>query len=1499
MKRNFLLTLLLTLLPLVGWAEVTFRIGSTDLPNPYYVASDAEANFTVYVYLNGQAVSDWVWQKKDGDTWTTINGDAGLVTGPGIYKASGFGTTAEGPAEGTFEVIVGIPTPVSVAEIVGGSSYSTLQSAFEAVQDGQTIRMLENVNLTEIVKISKDVTLDLNGKTITVPAANGNTQIEEPFIVKRGGKFTVTDNSTDKNGEIDASECMVGIKMTEKADGASGDPATLIVKAGTIKGENYGISGNGKRNNTAVTIEGGTIIATSEDDGTGIYNPQAGTLTISGGKIEGYNTAVEVRSGIVDVTVTGGEFVARCDDLTVTGNSNGTTTKGAAFAIAQHTTQQDITVTIKGGTFRGKAALSIANPQNNEATNVAVSVTGGRFDGEIVIANSVPASFNKKILAGGEYSEKPDDEYVADGYDVFDNEDDTYRFAVFAEYDWTMANKEGYYQASVWDPGITVTTSNGQIVPEFRDASGQVTAKRNWIARFFTARDSEQGFANEVDGMRHVGEYWVQPYLVSYDGENMKIGKAIGEPKNFTIKQPDLKLRLSQIYPFFHQKNVYAEWTTEGYKKVSTDPNSIDNENNTKVVNITYVQDPESDGFKGKPLSERLSDPTDEWWNDPEFDWEAAKKLRATEIDNFKLVNNLYNYSASGNLLRAFVIDDGKIYEDYKIQMQVPGYAWLEKNNAVIELNAEEDLNPLNKVYGDKDSEEPFAIVTDQDEADMSADGYGADITITTSREKEGLYEDAGKYDVYVDITGSDFVNYNFTGEYDETVEIEGGMRYIFKDAFTIDQYDLSTDETMAAIPDDPETTDVDESEPAKEEKVIISIKDVTYDGTYQQVKPQIVKFLDLNNVLAPVDGKPVTSNEYVPQIPAIPDDPETTDVDESAPAQFGYVILAEDIPAVAAVEDNTATPDVDESAPAQDAVKGDWRLAYLKADGKGSQKGVDSETEYTYYYNRWVSRQANGTVDKNVGECNIMVVADNTETAENEGSINFCGQKTGNFTVNPRDLHVRVAASKATFGTTVGDIIANCTLEEVETAATDDGFVTDEKTGVKDNFPVDKVKLVTPNVEFHMPMGYTGNIDKYTITASLKEGVNRKNVALNYNVIFDEFTDNFEVTPLMIQLNAIAQAHNYPAPVEGVYAEPVASKGENTGTFEIVNTTVGTATIDVKDAENNSITLPDGVQLSDLVTLTCDVTKIGTTEGALVLHEIKTRTGAAANVQFTMKNGDLTINPLNEIRLAYDNVEQALQDHKGYGAGENEEMTVYMPKRRLKTNTWYSMVLPFRFYVPSFSNKMNYASVALLSETQSGNDVHFNTNVGYVEANTPFLFKVAPDETKSGDATTWSADELAAISFEKVKIGDNFDYNGEEDPFVQTHEGGPKFIGSYKTVAYSEAAKYYVAKEGVEPNEWFVSTADGKFYRGNDNNKDHNILTTEAYLSFPVASNDVRIFIDDEEGNATAIYGIGAEPAEIAASKNAEGVYNLSGQRVSRAQKGIFIMDGKKVLVK
>ena len=65
-----------------------------------------------------------------------------------------------------------------------------------------------------------------------------------------------------------------------------------------------------------------------------------------------------------------------------TANGNGSTTKGVAIAVAQHTTNRDIKVNITGGSFTGYHAMAVQNPQNNSVENfkkIKVEVTGGNF----------------------------------------------------------------------------------------------------------------------------------------------------------------------------------------------------------------------------------------------------------------------------------------------------------------------------------------------------------------------------------------------------------------------------------------------------------------------------------------------------------------------------------------------------------------------------------------------------------------------------------------------------------------------------------------------------------------------------------------------------------------------------------------------------------------------------------------------------------------------------------------------------------------------------------------------------------------------------------------------------------------------------------------------------------------------------------------------------------------------------------------------------------------
>lgn len=78
-------------------------------------------------------------------------------------------------------------------------------------------------------------------------------------------------------------------------------------------------------------------------------------------------------------------------------------------------------------------------------------------------------------------------------------------------------------------------------------------------------------------------------------------------------------------------------------------------------------------------------------------------------------------------------------------------------------------------------------------------------------------------------------------------------------------------------------------------------------------------------------------------------------------------------------------------------------------------------------------------------------------------------------------------------------------------------------------------------------------------------------------------------------------------------------------------------------------------------------------------------------------------------------------------------------------------------------------------------------------------------------------------------------------------------------------------------------------FYWGVDNGGKFTVKAGTAYLAVPNAVS-VKGFLLD--GTPTAIEGVEAE-------NNTDVIYNLSGQRVQKAQRGLYIVNGKKLMVK
>lgn len=320
------------------------------------------------------------------------------------------GTPAEAPAGESTPTEA--PAASNVAKI-GDQEYATLAKAVEAAESGATITLLKDATEGAIIPADKTITLDLNSKTL-----KGQTQV-----------FDVYGNLTIKNGtvEMNSTENNVAIwlngtaKLTIESNATvsvlnqgfaiamwSNCTAAELTVKGTLKGGN-GLTVNGTIANPGnkVPVDGATI----ESDGHGIYQAGVSDIVVKNANITG-STAIEVRAG--SMTIESGTFTATAAEYSCNPNGSGTTTEGAALAIAQHTTKKDISVTINGGTFKGIKALNESNPQNNDpAPQVTLNVANGTFNGDVSITDNKNTS-----ISGGTFSDLSALDYLAEGANV-------------------------------------------------------------------------------------------------------------------------------------------------------------------------------------------------------------------------------------------------------------------------------------------------------------------------------------------------------------------------------------------------------------------------------------------------------------------------------------------------------------------------------------------------------------------------------------------------------------------------------------------------------------------------------------------------------------------------------------------------------------------------------------------------------------------------------------------------------------------------------------------------------------------------------------------------------------------------------------------------------------------------------------------------------------------------------------------------------------------------
>lgn len=263
--------------------------------------------------------------------------------------------------------------------VLGGTFDTFIPSEYLTNDSNVTIKLTKNVVMDSVFEVVGNVTLDLNGKTLTAAnSMSGNAM----FTVLRGGKLTINDETG--KGKITVGEnqdVYSTVILTKKGESANGELAELVVNGGTLEGYYYAIVGNGDRHNTSITINDGKLLGLNAEDNLGIYHPQNGTLTVNGGEIIGL-TGIEMRAG--KLVVTGGKITGTSNTLKAEANGSGSTSIGGGITIAQHTTKLAIDAKISGGEISGKEALYVVFPEENPNKDIVkVSVSGGTYNTDV------------------------------------------------------------------------------------------------------------------------------------------------------------------------------------------------------------------------------------------------------------------------------------------------------------------------------------------------------------------------------------------------------------------------------------------------------------------------------------------------------------------------------------------------------------------------------------------------------------------------------------------------------------------------------------------------------------------------------------------------------------------------------------------------------------------------------------------------------------------------------------------------------------------------------------------------------------------------------------------------------------------------------------------------------------------------------------------------------------------------------------------------------------
>lgn len=323
--------------------------------------------------------------------------------------------------------VMAVPMTVSADTATHVNNPADLQTAVNA---GGEIVLDDDITASITIPKGKNITLDLNGKTLTNEAGNHTITNEGTLTIKGDG---TVDNVSHAKAAVynkqGATATLSGGKFTRsketgKSDSVSGgnsyynilNQGEMTINSGVEVSQTghfsslidngwYNGSENTAKINAKLTINGGTFSGGLNT----IKNDDFGDLTIKDGKFSNTSGAVVLNWNIANISGGSFEVADSAKSVIANGYGNAEMDKGE--------------LTITGGTFTAS---------NDGAGNIFgytgsnggfVKISGGTFDGDL---NTTGYPYTPEI-SGGEFTDDPGQYVDTDENAVLVFEDDDYR----------------------------------------------------------------------------------------------------------------------------------------------------------------------------------------------------------------------------------------------------------------------------------------------------------------------------------------------------------------------------------------------------------------------------------------------------------------------------------------------------------------------------------------------------------------------------------------------------------------------------------------------------------------------------------------------------------------------------------------------------------------------------------------------------------------------------------------------------------------------------------------------------------------------------------------------------------------------------------------------------------------------------------------------------------------------------------------------------------------